>query len=139
MMRKVAVLLVLLLMLSLVVACGGDSAPAEEAGGETAAGDAAAGQQIFEQSMAGSLTGCAACHSLEPGVDLVGPSLANIGAEAGSRVSGTSAEAYMRQSIVEPNAHIVEGYGEGIMPAGYGDQLSEGELNDLVAYLLSLK
>ena len=138
MMRKATVLLVLLLMLSLVVACGGDSAPAEEAGGETA-GDAAAGQQIFEQSMAGSLTGCAACHSVEPGVDLVGPSLANIGAEAGSRVSGTSAEAYMRQSIVEPNAYIVEGYGEGIMPAGYGDQLTEGELNDLVAYLLSLK
>ncbi|MGD8465578.1 MAG: cytochrome c [Anaerolineae bacterium] len=138
-MKKVAVLLVFLLMIGLVAACGGDSAPAEDAGGAANAGDPAAGQQIFEQSMVGSLTGCASCHSLEPGVDLVGPSLANIGAEAGSRVSGTSADEYMRQSIVEPNAYVVEGYGEGIMPAGYGDQLSDEELNDLVAYLLSLE
>jgi mono/diheme cytochrome c family protein len=40
---------------------------------------------------------------------------------------------------LEPNAYLVEGFGQGLMPAGYGDELSEEQLNDLVAYLLSLK
>jgi len=121
-----------------LAACGGGSEPA---GGEGAAagGNAASGEAVFGQSPIGTLPGCMTCHSLEPGVTLVGPSLANIGTEAGSMVSGLSAEEYVRQSIVEPDAYVVEGFGEGIMPAGYGDALTSQQLDDLVAYLLSLK
>jgi cytochrome c len=65
--------------------------------------------------------------------------LANIGAEAGGMGSGLSAEEYLRQSIVEPDAYVVEGFGQGLMPAGYGDALTAQQLDDLVVYLLSLK
>jgi hypothetical protein len=65
--------------------------------------------------------------------------VANIGAEAGSRVSGQSAADYLRSSIVEPQAYVVEGFSAGIMPATYVDVLTEQQINDLVAYLLSLK
>lgn len=131
-MRKLMLLVVLLLVLGLV-ACGGESAPA------TGAGGAAAGKDLFNQSTIGSQPGCMTCHSLEAGVNLVGPSLAVVGGEAGSRVSGQSAEEYLRLSIVEPGEFIVEGFAAGIMPANYGNELSEQQLNDLVAYLLSLK
>jgi nitric oxide reductase subunit C len=128
-MRKWTLFLSLILVLGLV-ACGGN-------GGETAGeGDVSAGKTVFEQTAAPA---CNTCHSLEAGVDLVGPSLANIGAEAGSRVSGQSAEEYLRESVVSPNAHIVEGFGSNLMPQNYGTQLSEQQIDDLVAYMLSLK
>jgi mono/diheme cytochrome c family protein len=125
----------LLWVLALVLAaCGG--APGA---GEAATGDEAAGEELFAQTLIGNQPGCSTCHSLEPGGAGVGPSLATIGAEAGSRVSGMSAEEYLRQSIEEPNAHIAEGFAAGIMPAALADALSAQQLNDMVAYLLTLK
>ncbi|MFQ5408507.1 MAG: c-type cytochrome, partial [Anaerolineales bacterium] len=53
--------------------------------------------------------GCAGCHTI-PGIPdaagAVGPNLAAIGSAAGSRDPGLDAEAYIRQSILEPNAFI---------------------------------
>jgi hypothetical protein len=54
-------------------------------------------------------------------------------------VSGVSAAEYLRRSVTDPNADVVEGYVANVMPATYGTQLSEEQLNDLVAYLLTLK
>jgi len=124
-MRKHLFLLVLVLLLVLgLTACGGgDSAPASSAGEAAGAGDAAG----------------ATCHSLEPGVTMVGPSLAGIGSAAGSRVSGVSAEDYLLKSIMDPNADIAEGFAAGIMPAALAGKLTEQQTNDLVAFLLSLK
>jgi nitric oxide reductase subunit C len=128
-MRKITILLLLALVLSLA-ACGGDSAPA--GGG----GDAAAGERVYNEVAAPA---CGTCHSLEPGTVLVGPSLANIGAEAGSRVSGQSAEEYLGASITDPGDYVVEGYGANLMPGTYGSQLTQQQIDDLVAYMLSLK
>ncbi|WP_374687711.1 cytochrome c family protein [Promineifilum sp.] len=88
------------------------------------AGDAAAGEQRFHDD-----AGCGACHSLEPGV---GPSLAGVAARAGA-----PAEAYILESIVDPSAHVVEGYGDGTMPANFGQRLSAQQLADLVAFLMT--
>jgi sulfur-oxidizing protein SoxX len=135
--RKRGFILALIVVASLA-ACGGGSAPAGGGGG-AAGGNAGAGEAVFGQGVIGGLPGCMTCHSLEAGVTLVGPSLASIGAEAGSMVSGLSAEEYLRQSIIEPDAYVVEGFGQGLMPAGYGDALTSQQLDDLVAYLLGLK
>lgn len=136
-MQKVT-LFVLLALVSSLVACGGGSAP-QGGEGEASAGDASAGQELFSQPIIGSQAGCVTCHSLEPGKAGAGPSLAKIGTAASSRVSGQSAEEYLRNSIVTPNDHIAEGFGSNIMPATYGNQMSEQEISDLVAYLLTLK
>ena len=50
-----------------------------------------------------------------------------------------SAEDYLRQSIVEPNAHITEGYTEGVMYQNFGEELTNSQINDLVAFLMTLK
>jgi cytochrome c553 len=60
-------------------------------------------------------------------------------ARAGSRVSGQSAEAYLRESIKIADAFSVDGFSAGVMPAALGDDLSEQQLADLVAYLLTLE
>ena len=133
-MKKLVFLLTLVLMLSLV-ACGGESAPADssETGG---GGDAAAGEKVFNEVAAPA---CNSCHSLEAGVVILGPSLATIGAEAGSRVSGQSAEEYLRIAIVDPNAEVVEGFAANLMTSNYGSQLTEQQIQDLVAYMMTLK
>ena len=127
--------LVFLLMIALVLglaACGGDA----EAPAATGGGDAAAGEVVFVET---AVPACNTCHSLEPGVTLVGPSLATIGAEAGSRISGVSAADYLRQSITDPDSFVVEGFASGLMTQNYQTQLTEEQIEDLVAYMLTLK
>jgi cytochrome c oxidase subunit II len=92
---------------------------------------AVAGSRLF------SNLGCAGCHASNGGG--VGPSLVGLyGAEEkladGSTV--TADENYLRESILNPNAKIVAGYA-GVMPS-YDGQLSEDQINQLLAYLKSL-
>ncbi len=68
----------------------------------------------------------------------MGPNLSNLAKEAGTRKPGMSAKTYLREALLEPNTFVVEGYQAGIMPQNYGDLLTEPQLEDLVAYLLTL-
>ena len=68
-----------------------------------------------------------------------GQSLSNIGNRAGSAVPGQSAEEYLRTAIVDPDAFLSGGYQEGIMYRGYAQELTAQQINDLVAYMLTLK
>ena len=135
-MHKPLFLLVCVLLLGLA-ACGG-STP-QGADDNAAGGDVASGEALYAQTLVGTQPGCVTCHSLETGVVAVGPSLAKIGDDAGTRVSGQSADQFLKQSIVAPNEHIAEGFSANLMPSTYGSELSEQQINDLVAYLLTLK
>lgn len=130
------VLFLTLVLSLLLVACGGggeqkEAQPSE--GGTAVVGNAENGKKLFEQTVIGpkSAPGCVTCHSLEPGVKLVGPSLAG--------VASRGDEAYLRESIVNPNAVVVEGFPKGVMYQNYGKDLSEQEIADLVAFLMTLK
>ncbi|MGC9335788.1 MAG: c-type cytochrome [Anaerolineae bacterium] len=129
-MGKATLLCSMIVLLSLA-ACGANG----DTGG-AGGGDAAAGATIYNEVASPA---CNACHSLEPGVTLVGPSLSNVGAEAGSRVSDQSAEEYLREAVVAPNVFIVEGFPSNVMPMNYGSQLTEQQITDLVAFMLDLK
>lgn len=142
-MKNKAVLFTLLVMIVLVLAAcggGGDTAPAADA--ETAAiGNAANGEKLFASAVIGpnNAPGCVTCHSLEPDVVIVGPSQAGLGTRAATRVPGKSAEEYIRESIINPNAYLVEGFAEGVMYQNYATDLTETEINDIIAYTLTLK
>jgi hypothetical protein len=84
--------------------------------------------------------GCATCHlgpDTSPIVD-VGPPLVAAASWAGDRVDGLSAEEYVEQSMRSPSAFISPEY----RPLGGPNeampvlQLSAGEIDALVAYLL---
>ncbi len=108
-----------------------------EMGGMAAKGDPKRGEQLFNQTVLGQNAGCMTCHSLEPDVTLVGPSLAGIATRAAERVPGMSAEQYLMQSLMEPDAYVVEGFPSGVMPS-YKD-LPEQDLADLIAFMMTLK
>ena len=91
-------------------------------------GDAANGETLF------NTLGCAGCHSLEPNVTMVGPSLAGVGQRAGERVENTPALTYLRQSITDPAAYVVEGF-QPIMPSFA--HLDDAQIEDLVAFLMA--
>jgi len=97
------------------------------------------GRDIFEGSGMSAQAGCQICHSLEPGRQLVGPPLAGIATTAERRVPGHSAEEYLRQSILDPDEYVVEGYRSGQMLPIYEEQLSDAEIDALVRFLLTLE
>jgi cytochrome c len=138
-MRKATFFVVVGVIVAALVlaACGGGGASQAPAGGAAGgAGDAAAGKTLFAQSVIGANPGCITCHSLEAGKTLVGPSMAGIAGRAGSAVSGQSAEQYLKQSLAEPDAHLVKGFAKGLMPK---PTLTDKQVSDLVAYMLTLK
>jgi hypothetical protein len=59
--------------------------------------------------------------------------------QTGYTGKATSPEEYLFESIVNPGAYLVANYSDGLMPAAYGGSLSEQDLADLIAYLLTLK
>jgi mono/diheme cytochrome c family protein len=91
---------------------------------------------------------CTACHIAAP----TGPAWLASGTEPGigTRAStrytqadyqgkAQSPEQYLFESIVQPGAYVVSGFPENLMPPNYGNQLTDQDLADLIAYLLSLK
>jgi hypothetical protein len=54
-------------------------------------------------------------------------------------VPGLSAGEYLRQSILQPSEHIRPGAWKNVMLETYASQLSEQDVGDLVAYLLTLR
>jgi nitric oxide reductase subunit C len=96
-------------------------------------GDAAAGRAIFTSA------GCAACHSLDPEVKIVGPSQAGIATRAATRKPGYPAELYLYESVTKPGAYVVEGFADGIMPPDFQTKLTSQELADVIAFLLTLQ
>lgn len=65
--------------------------------------------------------------------------MAGIATWGGNRIEGMDASTYIRNSILNPDAYIVEGFPEGIMLLDLKDQMSTEDLEAVVAYLLTLK
>ena len=111
-------------------------------------GDPAAGAKLFPTLP------CSSCHDVTkpfPGGEIC-PNLGNIATEA-ERVltapdyhgKATDAAGYIRESIMDPNAYIVAGdnymnaEGQSVMPKNFATTLTPTQIDDLVAYLLTLK
>ncbi len=93
---------------------------------------------LFAGQQAYLARGCGACHTIA-GVSggEVGPPLTNIGAAAEQRIEGYTAEEYIRESILNPNAFVLEGFQPNIMPQNFSQLLGEAELENIINYLLA--
>ncbi|HEY0845263.1 MAG TPA: cytochrome c [Noviherbaspirillum sp.] len=107
----------------------------------------ALGERLFRSAT----PACNACHSIAPGVNMAGPTLAGLGSRAEKIVAspdykGKAKDAlgYIRESITEPSAHLVPGpmysaNGMSFMPNSYGKALTPEQLDQIAAYLATLK
>ena len=92
-------------------------------------GNAARGKEIYHKHQVAS---CVRCHQLAGQGGVVGPALDKIASRKGA--------AYIRESLVDPQARIAEGYPVPVSPMPpFGVLLTAQELEDLMAYLLTLK
>lgn len=129
----------------------GAAVPGSNVGGASAVAASddpiAQGQALFQQSP----PGCFACHSTVQGVNLAGPTLAGIAAQAEQIISASDykgsakdAAGYIHESIVDPDAYIVEGKsysakGKSFMPHNFNETLTAEQIDHIVSYLMTLK
>jgi cytochrome c551/c552 len=121
---------------------GGSGAPPVAGGGGPAAPDpalVAKGQQLASDF------GCVACHSAT-GAAGVGPTWKGLAGAQHDLDNGqkvTADDAYIKESILQPDAKIVKGFQKGLMAGVVGPlepQLQQPEnLDALLAYIKSLK
>jgi nitric oxide reductase subunit C len=104
---------------------------------DVAPGQVRSGAELFDSRILGGNPGCVTCHSLDPGTELIGPSLAGIASRAATRNAASTAQEYIRESITAPQAFVVDGY-TGRMPENWTEVLTADEIDALVAYLLTL-
>ncbi len=137
-MKKSLVLMMLVLVLALV-ACGGESDSSDSGSAETSGPSVSNGEKLYNQTTIGpaSAPGCVTCHSMEADVVLVGPSHNSIGSRAGEYEAGVSGEDYLAASITDPDGHLVDGFAAGIMYQNYADELDQSDIDDLVAFLMT--
>jgi cytochrome c oxidase subunit 2 len=86
------------------------------------------GKKIFTDGN-GTSTACAACHTLADA-----GATATTGPDLDKVLKGKDA-AFIKQSILQPDASIAPGFQGGIMPKDYGSSLSAQEVDAVVAYL----
>jgi cytochrome c2 len=113
-----------------------DEAAAAEAAAATAAMSdedlAAAGKALFNGPKL-----CMACHKSDSADRLVGPGLAGVFGRETKLADGstiTADEAYLTESLTDPNAKVAEGFPPAMTPQAYTD----AELAQLVAFLKTL-
>jgi cytochrome c oxidase subunit 2 len=92
------------------------------------------GTQLFQEK------GCMACHSIDR-TPRVGPTLKGLFGKTitvmtdGKERNITADEAYLRKSILEPNADVVKGF-PPVMPS---EKMMKDEIDELIQYIKELK
>ena len=94
---------------------------------------------------------CSACHSIAPGVNLAGPSLAGLASRAKQVIASPDykgkakdVEGFIRESIVMPSVYLHPGdmfsaNGMSFMPDTFAKSLTPEQIDQLVAYLASFQ
>ncbi len=104
------------------------------------AGDQNRGKELFARKY-----GCVSCHGHPnlAGSNAVGPHLAEIATLAAKRAPNQTAAQYLYESILDPDATVIESRGQlpgqpSAMPP-FREVLTKRDMADLVAYLLTLR
>jgi len=127
--RRLVPMLLLLMGLVSLAACGGGEADALPE--PTLSPELAAGRKVF-------VTHCGACHSPTAETVIVGPALAGIAVHGAERVDGLDARTYVYNSIMRPSDFVLPGF-EDVMPKDLAKKLTGEELDAVVVYVLSLE
>ncbi|HLX21057.1 MAG TPA: c-type cytochrome [Gaiellaceae bacterium] len=93
---------------------------------------AAAAKAVFTNG------GCAACHTFKPAgaTGKIGPDLDTAPA-VDAKKDNMALDAFIKQSIVDPNAYISPGFPKNVMPGNFASSLGAAKVDELVSYIAS--
>jgi len=94
--------------------------------------DASPGAVLYNEPIRG-FPSCLSCHVSDRDLRTVGPSVIEMARDAGRRIPAMSGDEYLRESILEPDAYVLDGFREGEMPIA---ELTGAEVDLLVDYIL---
>jgi cytochrome c oxidase subunit 2 len=82
---------------------------------------------------------CASCHTFQPAgaSGTIGPDLDSAPAADAKADNNMKLDAFVKESIVDPDKYIAKGFQKGLMPTDFGSKLSSTQLADLVAFIVS--
>jgi cytochrome c oxidase subunit II len=102
-----------------------------QGGGGGGGGGATLGASVFKNAQ----NGCTSCHTFTPAkaTGKIGPDLDKLPQYA--QKAGKPLDDFIRESIVDPDAYVEQGYQKGVMPPSFGQTLKPNELDALVQYL----
>lgn len=129
-------------LIAFIKTLDGSAVAVEDLAEEASAVELTAEEKLFEE-FKGKLpvvAQCAACHNVTGAPGGVGPSWKGLYGREGAFADGTkyvADDAYIKESIWEPQKHIVEGY-PGAMPA-YAGQIDEAQVDQIIEFLKKIK
>jgi cytochrome c oxidase subunit II len=99
-------------------------------GSTTSSTSSASGLSVFNSN------GCSSCHTLSAAnaTGKVGPDLDKLVSYA--QQAHQPLPAFVRQSIVDPNAYVQPGFPKGVMPSNFGQSIAKAQLDSLVTFLV---
>ncbi len=86
-------------------------------------------------------SGCASCHTLD-GTRRPGPTWKGLYGRKRMLANGQEVvadEAYLRRSIITPDAEIAQGFPKRMMPKNFGQKLSEEDLRAIIELIKSVR
>jgi cytochrome c oxidase subunit 2 len=138
--RVLLALVPALILTGALAACGGDdsggSAATTSGGGSATTGGGASADQVAAGKALARDRGCTTCHS-SSGSKGTGPTWKGLYGSEVKLADGTTVtadETYLKESITDPSAKLVDGYGN-LMPQF---NLTPAEQDQIVAYIKSL-
>jgi cytochrome c oxidase subunit 2 len=132
-------------VLALVVVAGIGWALLLFTGGPTGGPDTTNPPVEFDEAAAGrgavlaEGVGCLQCHT-QDGSSATGPTFKGLAGSQRPLSSGefvVADDSYLFNSIVDPSSQIVQGF-DDVMPSTFEEQLTETEIEDLIAFIKSL-
>lgn len=82
---------------------------------------------------------CATCHSIDGSERATGPGLKGIAAWVAEQHPDREVVEFLHESIVEPDAVVFENWSPDLMPENYETLLTTQQIDDVIAYMLTLE
>jgi len=138
-MRKQWVVPGLVILLTwIAIGCGGGAAPTAEVPIPT---DTPVATPVSNGATLAQEQGCLGCHSTD-GRELIGPTWKGLFGKEEKLDDGTTVtvdDAYLRESILDPNAKIVATFVDNLMPSNFQDRLSDQQIEAIIEYIKTVR
>ena len=127
-----------ILLAGMAIGCGGGAAPATVVLTPTevpVATPVPNGETLAREQ------GCLGCHTTD-GRELIGPTWKGLFGKEEKLDDGTTVtvdDAYLRESILDPNAKIVATFVGDLMPGNFRDRLSDQQIEAIIEYIKTVR